>query len=201
MSAYLDEAQVEIVTVDYFRELGYEYVHGPQIAPDGDTPERADYGQVVLLHRLRDALVRINADVPDEAIEDAIRQVTRPDSPSLVVNNRVFHRMLTDGVDGPGKGDIARSCPVCLSVGESFSHQGTSQANRAATPSGGRKIPSIGVSNQLRMSDYSLINYARSYAVGGRRQPTGKCRRASVRYLQCIRTIHADVSGRFDEVA
>jgi hypothetical protein len=35
--AYLDEAQVEIVTVDYFRELGYEYVHGPLIEPDGDA--------------------------------------------------------------------------------------------------------------------------------------------------------------------
>lgn len=33
MAAYLDEAQVEIVTVDYFRELGYQYVHGPSIAP------------------------------------------------------------------------------------------------------------------------------------------------------------------------
>jgi hypothetical protein len=35
MTAYIDEAQVEIVTVDYFRELGYEYIHGPVIAPDG----------------------------------------------------------------------------------------------------------------------------------------------------------------------
>lgn len=33
--AYLDEAQVEIATVDYFGELGYEYVHGPDVAPDG----------------------------------------------------------------------------------------------------------------------------------------------------------------------
>ena len=33
--SYLDEAQVEIVAVDYFRELGYGYVHGPQIPPDG----------------------------------------------------------------------------------------------------------------------------------------------------------------------
>jgi len=34
---YLDEAQVEIATVDYFRELGYEYVHGARIAPDGEA--------------------------------------------------------------------------------------------------------------------------------------------------------------------
>lgn len=99
MSGYLDEFQVELVTIDYFRELGYGYLHGPDIAPDGDAPERADYGQVVLERRLRDALVRINPDVPGEAIEDALKQVTRTDSPSLVANNRAFHRMLTDGVD------------------------------------------------------------------------------------------------------
>ncbi|NBB94527.1 MAG: HsdR family type I site-specific deoxyribonuclease [Planctomycetes bacterium] len=97
--SYLDEAQVELVTVDYFRELGYGYVHGPDIAPDGESPERADYGQVVLAGRLRDAMVRINPDVPDDAIEDALRQVTRTDSPSLIVNNRALHKMLTDGVD------------------------------------------------------------------------------------------------------
>jgi len=97
--AYLDESQVEIAAVDYFRELGYEYVHGPKIAPDGEAPERADYRQVALVGRLRDALLRINPDVPQEAVEEAVRKVTRPESPSLVVNNRAFHRMLTDGVD------------------------------------------------------------------------------------------------------
>ncbi len=99
MSVCLDEAQCEIATVEYFRELGYEYLHGPTIAPDGEAPERSDYGQVVLIRRLRAALGRINPAVPDAAIEDAIRQVTRTDSPSLVVNNRAFHKMLTDGVD------------------------------------------------------------------------------------------------------
>lgn len=97
--SYLDEAQVELVTVGYLRALGYDYVHGPQIAPDGETPERADYGQVVLLDRLRRALVRINPDVPQETIEEAIRRVTRQESPSLVANNRAFHRLLVDGLD------------------------------------------------------------------------------------------------------
>lgn len=64
---FIDEAQVEIVTVDYFRELGYEYIHGPTIAPDGEAPERQDYAQVVLTRRLQDAMVRINPDVPDDA--------------------------------------------------------------------------------------------------------------------------------------
>ena len=99
MSTYLDEAQVEIAAIDYFRELGYEYIHGPEIAPDGQSPEREDYDRVVLIGRLKDALFRINPDVPTEAIDEAIRKVTRPDSPSLIINNRGFHRMLTDGVD------------------------------------------------------------------------------------------------------
>ena len=36
--------------------------------------------------------------MPEEAIEEAIRKVTRTESPSLVENNRRFHRMLTEGV-------------------------------------------------------------------------------------------------------
>ena len=95
----LSEDALELATLDYFRELGYEHIHGPVIAPDGEAPERQDYGQVVLTRRLRDALVRINLDVPIDAIEDALRQVTRTDSPSLIVNNRAFHKMLTSGVD------------------------------------------------------------------------------------------------------
>ena len=66
MPAYLDEAQIEIVTGDYFCELGYEYIHGPVIAPDGEAPERQDYAQVVLTRRLREAMVRINPEVPPE---------------------------------------------------------------------------------------------------------------------------------------
>ena len=68
MSGYIGEAQVEIVTVDYFRELGYEYIHGPVIAPDGEAPERQDYAQVVLTRRLRGAMVRINLGVPAEEV-------------------------------------------------------------------------------------------------------------------------------------
>lgn len=99
---YLDEAQVEIATVDYLQKLGYGYAYGPDIAFDGPNPERdakANYSDVVLEGRLRDALEQINSDVPAEAISDAIRKITRLESPSLVENNRTFHKMLTDGVD------------------------------------------------------------------------------------------------------
>ncbi|HWO88944.1 MAG TPA: hypothetical protein VNL98_07325 [Gemmatimonadales bacterium] len=35
----LDEAQAEIVAVGYFRDLGYDYAFGPDIAPDGARNE------------------------------------------------------------------------------------------------------------------------------------------------------------------
>tara|TARA_R110002072_G_scaffold158989_4_gene310083 strand:+ start:23546 stop:26635 length:3090 start_codon:yes stop_codon:yes gene_type:complete len=96
---YLDESKLEIATIDYLRDLGYDYIHGPQIAPDGDDPEREDYGQVNLVERLRQALYRINPNVPNDAIEEAFRIITRSESPSLIINNRAFHRLLTEGVD------------------------------------------------------------------------------------------------------
>ncbi len=79
--------------------LAYSSLHGPDIAPDGKHPERDDYRQVFLLGRLRDALNRINPDIPAECIDDAIRVITRTESPDLVTSNRRFHRFLTDGVD------------------------------------------------------------------------------------------------------
>lgn len=88
----LSEQKIETVTVDYFRGLGYGYAHGPSIAPDGDAPERENYGQVVLLGRLQDALRRINPGMPDEVVEHATWLFTRTDSPDLVINNRASRR-------------------------------------------------------------------------------------------------------------
>ncbi len=74
-----------------------------------------DYGEVVLSGRLIAALERINPSVPAEALEEAFRKVTRPASPSLVDNNRAFHKMLAEGIeveyrtaDGRIKGDKVR---------------------------------------------------------------------------------------------
>lgn len=103
--SYLDEAQVEIHAVDWLRGLDYDYVYGPDIGPEVLTAERADYAQVVLVGRLRQALERINPDATPEVIEEAIRKVTRPESPSLIENNRRFHRLLTEGVDVPTMAD------------------------------------------------------------------------------------------------
>ena len=95
--ATFTESIVEDAALAWLESLGYA-VHGPEIAPGESAAERTDYGQVVLEDRLRQALVRLNTDLPAEALEDAFRKLTRTDAPSLLERNRAMHRMLVDGV-------------------------------------------------------------------------------------------------------
>lgn len=100
--AKITESVVEQTALAWFENLGYRVQFGPDMAFDGLYPERAptaDYTDVVLTGRLRNALTTINPNIPEEAIDDAVRKVSRTESPSLILNNRHFHRMLTDGVD------------------------------------------------------------------------------------------------------
>ncbi|MDP2728871.1 MAG: type I restriction endonuclease subunit R [Dehalococcoidales bacterium] len=97
--AMITESIVEEAAIEWFKSLGYQYLFGPDIACDGLHPERSSYGDVVLVERLRAALISLNPHIPAEAIEDAFRKLTRSDSPSLVLNNRQFHKMLANGID------------------------------------------------------------------------------------------------------
>lgn len=93
------ESIVELASLDWLQELGWHILAGPDIAPESPNAERDTFSQVVLSRRLRDALARLNPELPPEALEDAYRKVTRHAHPSLIANNRAFHNMLVNGVD------------------------------------------------------------------------------------------------------
>ena len=92
------EYDVEEACKEWLEELDYQYVYGPDISPDGKEPKRKDYRDVILVDHLRDALQRIN-DLPDDAIDTAIKKIVHPDTPNLLDNNHNFHKMLTDGIN------------------------------------------------------------------------------------------------------
>ena len=94
----ITEAEVESAGLAWLAGAGWGIAHGPDIAPDTPTAERADYGQVVLERRLRDALAQLNPDLPAGALDDAFRRLTRPEGATLEARNRSFHRMLVEGV-------------------------------------------------------------------------------------------------------
>ncbi len=94
------ESVVEQAALAWLEALGYAVLHGPDIAFGEPAAERNDpnYRDVVLEARLRQALVRLNPELPHEALEDAFRKLMRSDAPTLVERNRALHRMLVDGV-------------------------------------------------------------------------------------------------------
>ena len=97
-TASFTESEVEAAALEWLEGLGWRVTHGPDIAPHADGAERADYSEVVLEHRLRDILDRLNPSLPSEALDDAFRKVTRPEGSTLESRNRAFHRLLVDGV-------------------------------------------------------------------------------------------------------
>ena len=94
----ITEDTIEQVALEWLEASGWQVAHGPDIAPDMSAAERGSYDEVVLADRLRNALARLNPELPEDTLEDAFRKVTQPEGTSLIQCNRALHRMLVDGV-------------------------------------------------------------------------------------------------------
>lgn len=94
----LTENKIEEFSIELLESLGYEYIYAPNIAPDGELPERNAYEDVVLLERLQNAVRRINPTISSDAQNEAIKELLRINSPELLTNNESFHRLLTEGI-------------------------------------------------------------------------------------------------------
>ncbi len=94
----ITEAQLEQLCLDWFKSIGYDYVCGYDIAPDGDSPERTDYRQIVLFGRLLTQLQLINPHIPSSVLETVSLQIATPETPILIKSNKAFHRLLLEGV-------------------------------------------------------------------------------------------------------
>ena len=94
----INEDQVELQGIEWFKELGYQYKNGYEISPDGTNPERDDFRKVNLEGRLSSALKRINPDIPDKTIDNSITQILNPNITDLFNCNREIHSWLTKGL-------------------------------------------------------------------------------------------------------
>ena len=109
------ESIVEEAALAWLAGQGYALLHGPDLAPGRPAAERADYSQVILEQRLRQALQRLNPAAPAAARDEAFRRLTTTASPSLLANNHTLHRYLVEGApveyqraDGSLRGDLIR---------------------------------------------------------------------------------------------
>ncbi len=97
---YSEDSLVEQPAIELFSELGWEAANCfyEKFGEKG-TLGRETTNEVVLVPRLHAALVRLNPDLPSEAIELAIEELTRDRSIMSPANaNREVYRLLKNGV-------------------------------------------------------------------------------------------------------
>lgn len=95
----MNEDDLEQIAINWFREIGWHYANGYDIAHDGATPERSDdFSKVLLPKRLHAALARINPSLPAETYQQAQEQIETFSEIALEPKNRKFHSYILQGV-------------------------------------------------------------------------------------------------------
>ena len=111
----ITENIIEASAIEILQSLGWVYVNGKEISPEGLFCERENFGQVVLTIRLRSAISEINPHIPADALDAAIQKMLRIASSDVLHNNEEFHRMLVEKVKIPYQHDgYERSHEVAL---------------------------------------------------------------------------------------
>ncbi len=95
----ITEDIVEQAALETLQELGWAYLPGPVLAPDGIAPERRSNSDVILIGRLEAAIAKLNPNAPEQAQSEALRKLVSGELSDLIEENRRVHRLLTEGVD------------------------------------------------------------------------------------------------------
>ncbi len=98
--AYTEDQLVEQPAIGLFSELGWTTVSAMEeiLGPDG-TLGRETKGEVVLVSRLRAALIKLNPSLPETAIANAMDELIRDRSAmSLEAANREVYQLLKEGI-------------------------------------------------------------------------------------------------------
>lgn len=109
----LHESDIEQMLIELLKAKGYQYIYGPDIAPDGENPMRLSFEDVVLFDKLEKAVKRLNPSLPWLVQDEVVKTTMRISSPDILANNETFHRMLTEGIpvvitkDGVERGERA----------------------------------------------------------------------------------------------
>ena len=98
MTKINENTLAEQPVIDWLRELGYETLFSPDIAPGGAFMERGDYHDVVLEGRLRRALKRINPNIPDVSLDEVAKKIIKYEHPDIELGNKEMYEMLTRGL-------------------------------------------------------------------------------------------------------
>ena len=108
----MKEDNIEALAIDLFKDLGFKYIHAPDVAPDSDYPIRSSFEDVVLSEQLMISLQQLNPHVRPQLIDNAIKKLLRIASDELLTDNETIHEYITQGIkveytqDGSTRGEI-----------------------------------------------------------------------------------------------
>lgn len=107
MQGSYTEADYENSIIELFQNMGYRHIYGPDIERDFTNP--------LYETELIEALYRLNPDLPNDAIQDALYKLKNFENGELVQKNEVFMDYLQHGIEVRyfDKGE-ERSCIVYL---------------------------------------------------------------------------------------
>ena len=91
MTSFYTEADYENTIIELFQEMGYRHVYGPDIERDFSSP--------LYESELEEALNRLNPDMPEEAVADALYKLKNFENADLVQKNSVFMDYLQNGIE------------------------------------------------------------------------------------------------------
>ncbi len=68
----LNENTLELHAIAVLEQAGWQHVHGSMILAEREYPWRVDTGEVVLTHRLREAVARLNPQLPSDVVDEIV---------------------------------------------------------------------------------------------------------------------------------
>lgn len=92
------EANLESHAITLLQQLGWQYTHGKTIAPHGETQWRQKDDEVIFVPLLRDAISRLNPQLPPSAVEEAVAMVCGSELGGLPEQNKQAYQKLKDGI-------------------------------------------------------------------------------------------------------
>ena len=164
----LNENDIEQLTLQRLQSLGWEYRYGKDLPVHEGEFARGDLSGVVFIEQLREAVRKLNPQLPESAVDSVVKSATKSDIGDLVVRNQAFYKLLRDGVrveyrlNGEQKIEMARLVDF-----EHVENNRFVAVNQLEIRSrkGGKRIPDIiGFVNGLPLVVFELKNPLRESA-------------------------------------
>ncbi|CAB0971765.1 type I restriction endonuclease subunit R [Corynebacterium diphtheriae] len=92
------EDMLEQTALEVLVENGWENLTGTAVAPG--SGERQNWKEIVLRQTLNEAVSKLNPEVPEEFLQQAIGELLTPKSQDPMAENLRVHQMLVQGYSG-----------------------------------------------------------------------------------------------------